>query len=157
MPPSLVSRSLFPALERATFLDTANDGLVPASVRAATETFWRESAAGEPGYGQARARAYEGVRDAVARLLSVERARVAVVNSSSEALGAVAWGIPLDRRSNVVVVQGDFPTATYAWRRRAEVEGIELRVVRTAGETAEDAIERALDPRTAVVSVSRVL
>jgi selenocysteine lyase/cysteine desulfurase len=156
---ALVSRSLFPALERAVYLDTANDGLVPSGVRADTETFWRASAAGEPGYGEARAGAYERARDAVARLLRADRSLVAVMNSSSEALGSVAWGVPLDRDANVVIVNGDFPTVTYPWLRRARETGIEVRTARRTGAEAgsvEDDIERCIDRRTAFVSVSHV-
>jgi selenocysteine lyase/cysteine desulfurase len=151
---AIVPREHFPPLRRGAYLDTANDGLVPAPVREGAEAFWRESAAGEPGYGEARSRAYEGARDAVARLLGADRSLVAVTNSASESLGRVAWGVELPPGANVVVVDRDFPTMTYAWLRLARAGRVELRTAPAAGD--EDGIAALVDRRTAFVSVSHV-
>jgi selenocysteine lyase/cysteine desulfurase len=155
---ALVSRALFPALAHGLYLDTASDGLVPEPVREAAATFWRASAAGEPGSGEARSRVYEGARTVVARLLGADRSLVAVTNSASEALGRVAWGTPLPRGANVVVVDHDFPTVTYAWLRLAKEGRVELRTAPagSARSPVEEAVEPLIDARTAFVSLSHV-
>lgn len=89
--------------------------------------------------------------------------RVAVVPSVSYALAAVARNVPASRGDNVVVLEEQFPSNVYVWRRLCAERGVELR---TVGAPPPDARGRALewnirllssiDPRTALVSVPHV-
>jgi cysteine desulfurase / selenocysteine lyase len=156
---ALVSRTHFPALEEVVYLDTANDGLVPAPVRDAAEVFWRASAAGSPDYGATRAHAYEHARECVARLLGADSEMIAVTNSASEALGQVAGALRPGRGTNVVSFDVDFPTVTYPWLRLAPQTGSEVRLVQTRENTAALSVEglaELVDEHTAVISVSHV-
>jgi cysteine desulfurase/selenocysteine lyase len=156
---SLAPRAEFPVLLETVFLDTANDGLVSLTVRSAAERFWRASAAGSPDYGAVRAAAYEGARDAVARLLGADRSTIAVTNSASEAMGQVAWALRPGAGANVVLIDADFPTATYPWLRLAAGSDVELRFLAVRddpGSLSVEALAELVDEHTAVVSVSHV-
>ena len=89
--------------------------------------------------------------------------RVAIVPSVSYGLAAVARNLPASRGDNVVVLEEQFPSNVYVWRRLCAERGLELRTVEAP---APDARGRALewnirllssiDRRTALVSVPHV-
>jgi selenocysteine lyase/cysteine desulfurase len=160
---SLAPRSDFPVLaDRAvTYLNTASIGLVSAPVQAAVTAFADQIA----GTGTMRftdedeARVYEGAREAGARLLGCDPVDIAVTTSATEAINQVAWWLTPERGTNVVVVDMDFPSAVFAWKRVAEETGCEVRYVRALHDPASlsfDRVAGAVDDATAVISVSHV-
>ena len=85
--------------------------------------------------------------------------RVAVIPSVSYAMATIARNTPLAPEQTVVVVEEQFPSVVYAWRRTCRETGATLRTVAapdTAGSRAEAwnaALLDAIDERTAVVAV----
>ena len=89
--------------------------------------------------------------------------RVAIVPSASYGLANVARNVPAGRGDNIVILEGQFPSNVYVWRRLCAERGLELRTVEAP---PRDARGRALewnirllsriDRRTALVSVPHV-
>lgn len=85
--------------------------------------------------------------------------RVAIVPSVSYAMATMARNTPLAPGQTVVVVEEQFPSVVYTWRRACRESGATLRTVaapETAGSRAEAwnaALLDAIDERTAVVAV----
>ena len=98
------------------------------------------------------------VRRLFARLVKAPDAdRVAIVPAVSYAMATVARNTPLAPGQTVVVVEEQFPSAVYTWRRGCRETGAKLRTVAapaTAGSRGEAwnaALLDAIDERTAAV------
>ena len=85
--------------------------------------------------------------------------RVAIIPSVSYAMATIARNTPLAPGQTVVVVEEQFPSVVYTWRRACRETGTTLRTVAapdTAGSRAEAwnaALLDAIDERTAVVAI----
>ena len=85
--------------------------------------------------------------------------RVALIPSVSYGMATVARNTPLGTGQTVVVVEEQFPSVVYTWRRACREAGATLRTVAapdTAGSRAEawnTALLAAIDERTAVVAI----
>ena len=85
--------------------------------------------------------------------------RVAIIPSVSYAMATIARNTPLAPGQAVVVVEEQFPSVVYTWRRACREAGATLRTVAapdTAGSRAEAwnaALLDAIDERTAVVAI----
>ena len=85
--------------------------------------------------------------------------RVAIIPSVSYAMATIASNMPLAPGQAVVVVEEQFPSVVYTWRRACHEAGATLRTVaapETAGSRAEAwnaALLDAIDERTAVVAI----
>jgi len=155
------ARGLFPGAAEATYLDTANFGLVaapvaravasmmkglqhPPAVDASTRYMELESASGR-------------ARRAIAALVGADESEIALVESTSHGLQLAAASIPLDPGDEVVCASWDFPGIRLAWHHRAEREGLHIREVDLG--TASDptnALADALTDSTRVVCTSSV-
>lgn len=104
------------------------------------------------------------LRGLFARLVNAsDPNRAAIVPSVSYALAAVARNVPAAPGGNVVILEEQFPSNVYVWRRLCTERGLELRTVEAP---PRDAPGRApawnarllssIDRRTAVVSVPHV-
>ncbi len=89
--------------------------------------------------------------------------RVAIVPSVSYGLAAVARNVPAARGDNVVVLEEQFPSNVYVWRRLCAERGLELRTIEAPPRDARGrALEwnirllSSIDRRTALVSVPHV-
>ena len=96
------------------------------------------------------------VRRLFARLVGApDPQRVAIVPAVSYGMATVARNTPLGPGRTVVVVEAQFPSAVYAWRRACRESGATLRTVAapaTAGSRGEAwnaALLEAIDERTA--------
>ena len=100
------------------------------------------------------------VRQLFAQIIGAPDAdRVAIVPSVSYAMATIARNTPLAPGQAVVVVEEQFPSVVYTWRRACREAGATLRTVAapdTAASRAEAwnaALLDAIDERTAVVAV----
>ena len=100
------------------------------------------------------------VRELFAGLIGAAEAdRVAIIPSVSYAMATIARNTPLAPGQVVVVVEEQFPSVVYTWRRACRESGATLRTV-SAPDTAESRAEAwnaalldAIDDRTAVVAI----
>ena len=102
----------------------------------------------------------ERVRQLFAQIIgATDPDRVAIVPSVSYAMATMARNTPLAPGQTVVVVEEQFPSVVYTWRRACCESGATLRTVAapdTAGSRAEAwnaALLDAIDERTAVVAL----
>lgn len=104
------------------------------------------------------------LRGLFARLVNAsDPNRAAIVPSVSYALAAVARNIPAAPGGNVVILEEQFPSNVYVWRRLCAERGLELRTVEAPPPAAPGRapawnarLLSSIDRRTAVVSVPHV-
>jgi selenocysteine lyase/cysteine desulfurase len=146
-------RSLFPALERVTYLNTATAALGSTPVLDALRRAQDQWASGEFSWQGWEAEA-ESTRGLFARLVGGEAEEVALLGSVSEAAATVAQS--LEPPGRVVVGSREFQSNFFPWlaleRRGFEV----VQVPATDGVVRTDALVEAIDDRTTLVAVSEV-
>lgn len=92
---------------------------------------------------------------AFANLINASASSVALVPSVSYGIAVAALNVPVESGDNIVVVEQEYPSNFYSWRRLARERGAELRVAKpSAGATLTDAIVPCIDRRTAVVATA---
>lgn len=70
------------------------------------------------------------IRDRFAELVHLpDPKRVAIIPSASYGIATVAANTPVSSHQNIVIVEGQFPSNVYSWRRIAGETGAELRTV----------------------------
>jgi len=101
--------------------------------------------------------ALEELRAGYGRVIGAEASDVSLHPSISSALSVVAESLDYSRRPRVVTTRLDFPTVPYQWLAKVN-EGIELILVDSPDgvHVPLEAIERAVDDRTALVATSHV-
>ena len=149
-------RREFPVVENYIYLDHA--GVAPASLRvkSAVEVFLRESSEGGAFHYPAWAHRINEVRTSCARLIHAEADEIAFVKNTSHGLSLVAEGINWKAGENILFYEREFPSNIFPWQNLKR-KGIEARLVpfRNGRVQIED-IERLMDSRTRMVTVSSV-
>ncbi len=87
--------------------------------------------------------------------------RVAILPAASYGIAVAARNTPVERGQNLVLTHEQFPGNVYAWRRKAERSGAEIRTVAPVegpgrGEGWTGRILEAIDADTAVVTLGHV-
>ena len=101
----------------------------------------------------------DNVRRLFAQLIGSTGERVAVVPSVSYAMSTVARNTPLATGQGVVVLDEQFPSNVYTWRRACDAAGATLKTVATPemddgrGRSWNQALLDAIDEQTAVVAI----
>jgi selenocysteine lyase/cysteine desulfurase len=99
----------------------------------------------------------EVLRERAAQLVNASPDGIAFVPASSYGLAVAARNLPLRPGERVLVLDQEFPSGFYTWRRHAARLQAELVVVRRdAGQSWTDAILTELDERAGVVAVPNV-
>jgi len=108
-------------------------------------------------------RGCDTIRSRFAEIIGLDRPeRVAVIPSVSYGMATVARNTVVERRQNVVTVEGQFPSNVHAWRTLCDASGAELRVVAPPvtgpGRTAawNEAVVEAIDDATGMVAMGPV-
>src|SRR5437016_2317096 len=151
-------RSEFPIFRDGIYLNTCSLGALGERTRRRVAEFldvWQRRGASAwydvwwGALGELRAR--------YARVVNAGPADIALAPSISVALSAVAEALDYARRPRVVITSLDFPTVAYQWLAK-QPRGVELVVVESPDGVSVpvDAIERAVDERTALVATSHV-
>lgn len=149
-------RAAFPHTATQTYLNHAATGVYSRPVVAALEDWIRERS-GDciENYIQTMPK----VEDAFARLgrlLCVAPSRLEFTANTSEALSILAEGFPWQPGDRVAVPACEFPANVYPFMHLAR-KGVEVDFVpHEDGVVSLDAFERAMTPRTRLVSVSMV-
>jgi selenocysteine lyase/cysteine desulfurase len=141
-------RSRFPIFEKLVYVNSCSQGALSDAVRAAYDDYltgWDER--GAPwDYWVERT---EAARSSFAGLVGAEPDDVAVTTSLSAGVSALASAIDFRARPKVVLSDYEFPTIGQIWHAQ-QVRGAEVHVV------APEAVEDAIDDRTAIVSITAV-
>src|SRR5215216_2162714 len=148
-------RHRFPVFERLVYVNSCSQGALSDAVRAAYDDYldgWDER--GAPwDYWVERG---EAARMTFARLVSGDPDEVAVTTSLSAGVSAFASAVDFRERPRVVISDFEFPTIGQIWHAQ-ELRGAEVVHVPADGaEIPVERFERAIDERTAVVSITAV-
>jgi selenocysteine lyase/cysteine desulfurase len=101
--------------------------------------------------------AVERLRSSVAQLINGSPEGVALVPASSYGLAVAARNLPAGPGDRVLVLDQEFPSSYYTWRRFTDRTGADLVVIeRQPGQCWTDAVLAALDERAAVVVIPNV-
>ncbi|HEX7708299.1 MAG TPA: aminotransferase class V-fold PLP-dependent enzyme [Thermoanaerobaculia bacterium] len=149
-------RHLFPVTRNLIYLNHAAVG--PLSV-AATDAMAR-FAADQRDFGALHWRdwlaEYVRLRESAARLIGATAGEIAILKNTSEGLSFVAQGLRWREGDNVITTALEFPSNAIPWKR-LEARGVECRVVPAPDGTYTAAdVERLIDARTRLVTVSSV-
>ncbi len=149
----------FPTARTVTYLNSASISLMPKSAIDSMVEFQRKVASGGTiGFDEAaETQALEGARNEATDLLGARREEIAILSSATVGICSFAWSLNLKRGANVVSTDADFPSVVHPWMRLREEKGIEVRLAKNHdGVVDEDELEKLVDDRTAVVSISHV-
>jgi len=149
----------FPTARTVTYLNSASISLMPKPAIDSMVEFQRKVASGGTiGFDEAaETQALEGARNEATALLGARREEIAILSSATVGICSFAWSLNLKRGANVVSTDADFPSVVHPWMRLREEKGIEVRLAKNRdGVVDEDELEKLVDDRTAVISISHV-
>src|SRR5437773_11242165 len=151
-------RSEFPIFRDRIYLNTCSLGALGERTRRRVAEFldvW--DARGAAAWYDVWWAALAELRARYAGVIGATAEEIALAPSISVALSAVAEALDYTRRPRVVVTSLDFPTVAYQWLAKRP-RGVELVVVESPDRISVpvEAIERAVDDRTALVVTSHV-
>ena len=102
------------------------------------------------------------LRSLFGQLIHAPADSIALIPSASYGIAAMAANLPVGRGDRIVVLDEQFPSNVYAWRRKAEETGAALKTI-GPGEGPGDRATRwnerileAIDARTAIVAVPNI-
>ncbi|MFZ2493121.1 MAG: aminotransferase class V-fold PLP-dependent enzyme [Thermoanaerobaculia bacterium] len=149
-------REQFPVTGNATYFNHAAVG--PLSVRAAEAM--QAHARDQRDWGATHWRDWydepERLRESAAKLINAEPHEIAILKNTSEGLSFIAKGLRWREGDNVISTSLEFPSNAVPWKRLA-ARGVEYREVpNRAGRFSVDDVERLIDRRTRLVTVSSV-
>jgi cysteine desulfurase/selenocysteine lyase len=145
----------FPGLDGVTFLDHAAASPLPRpSIDALVAMAERLGSSNPPS-----ALDYaDQLRVEVAQLINGEPSGVALTRSTAHGIALLAGGLDFAPGDNVVVVEGDYPTAIYPWLARQQRDSLEVRFVRPGdGPVTPQLVLAETDERTRVVCLAEVM
>ncbi|MEA1942303.1 MAG: aminotransferase class V-fold PLP-dependent enzyme [Pseudomonadota bacterium] len=150
-------RDLFDIPRDRVYLNTAYMGPMPKSAVAAGQASY--AAKGRPWDYSAREffDLPDTLRERAAQVFGATAGDIAIVPSVSYGLGTAARNLAPQKRSEILVLDGQFPSNVYVWRDLAEQYGARVVTVkRQAGEGWTAAVIRAIGPATAIVACPHV-
>jgi len=149
-------RELFPVTKNLVYFNHA--ALGPLSTRAseAMENFVRDQRDFGALHWKEWYAEYVHLRASAAKLIGAEQGEIAILKNTSEGLSFVAEGFRWKAGDNVVNTDLEFPSNSTPWRK-LDRRGVEVRVARSHdGAFTVDDVERCIDDRTRIVTVSAV-
>ncbi len=154
-------RDEFPILERKAYLISASLGPIGTRARARLASYldaWAEEGAPDPVWLDHVFPAMGELKRSFAALAGCAADEVALTTNVSVAISTIASALDLTQRPKVVLSELDFPTDGHVWLAQ-RARGVEVEWLRSPdGLTIPlEEYDRAIDERTAVVMVNRVL
>jgi selenocysteine lyase/cysteine desulfurase len=153
-------RRLVPAAEAAVYLDVAGHSLKfePVVEESVRWLRFQSEGPGAPPIAESTVEMVEHVRAQVARAINADPDEVMLAENTTIGINIVANGIDWRRGDNVVLSTHAHPGNRIPWYNLAARHGLNLRFVPVMPD--EDAflrdLERAIDSRTRIVSISHV-
>ena len=149
-------RDLFPVTKQLVYLNHAAVGPLSTPACAAIEAQARDQRDFGALHWKAWYAEYDLLRSAAARLINAEPGEIAILKNTSEGLSFVAEGFPWRDGDNVVTTDLEFPSNMTPWKAMAR-RGVECRIARSeAGAYGVEDLDRLIDDRTRIVTVSSV-
>jgi len=147
-------------MKDSIYLDNAATCLVPPRVldRAGAFTdMLRDTSLSTGDVTRMQRGSLAAARAAVAGFLGCKPKEIALMQSTSNALGTLACCLPLNREDNILICDLEYQASTVCWLQRQKQVGFEIRQVKTAGGrvTAED-FRRHIDANTRVILLAAV-
>lgn len=149
-------RSEFPQFTSGVYLDMAHQGPFPrtavARLQQAIELKCHPERLAAPEYFDLPNR----VRARLAALVGADSPEIALTNSATQGIGAVATGLGLKAGDEVVIAAANFPSNLFTWLHLRRL-GVTVHVLKPArGEVTPEDLAAALSPRTRVVALDWV-
>jgi len=151
-------RKDFPLLEKVNYLSTASIGLVPNYViDKAIATFVDLARGGTIALDEDKeVYIYESLRNEGSKLFNCNKNEIAVFNSVSEAMNAIAWSLGI-KSGNIISTSEEFPSVTYPWLRLMKDTSINIDIVKAKdGCISNDELLDKITEDTKVVVLSHV-
>ncbi len=150
-------RSLFPAAQKYTYLNSAAVSPIPLSaVKAVNSQLLDASENGSVNFFDWVA-TKNRARDLVAKMLGVKADHIAFMRNTSDGFASTAAGLTWETGDNIVSFEHEFPANYYAWRRIRDKFGVELRLCpEREGRIDLDEFIGLIDEGTKLVSISAV-
>lgn len=142
------------------YLDSAATGIPHDRVLRAAEVFtatYRDPSRSTGDVSRLQLAALTEARRTVAHFLGCLPEEIALMQSTSHALGTLSQSLPLQKDDNVLVCDLEYQASIVCWKAAADRIGFELREVKTTGGqvTAAD-FERCIDSHTKVILLAAV-
>ncbi len=149
-------RAEFPQFTSGIYLDMAHQGPFPratvARLQQAIELKCHPERLEAPEYFDLPNR----VRARIAGLVGADASDIALTNSATQGIGAVAMGLRLEAGDEVVIADSNFPSNLFTWLHLRRL-GVHVRVLKPAcGELTPEELGAALSARTRVVALDWV-
>ena len=150
-------RSLFPATQKYSYLNSAAVSPMPATAAAAVRSQLDDvSLNGSVNYLEWVA-TKNRARGLIAAMLNVAAENIAFMRNTSDGFAAVAAGIDWKAGDNIVSFANEFPANFYPWRHVRDRSGVELRLApEREGRIDLDELISLIDSNTRLVAVSAV-
>lgn len=152
----LLRREQFPVTDHLVYLNHAAVGPLSHSAYMAMERFAREQR--DLGAMQWRDwfAEYGEFRDEAAALIGSDPKEISILKNTSEGISFVANGLRWREGDNAITTDMEFPSNAVPWKRLFS-RGVECRLVASRdGQFGVEDVERLIDERTRVLSVSSV-
>jgi len=155
------ARACFPGTQGRVFLDAACVSLMPRQAEEALQRLAADLVAcparDASAHHIALDRTSEQPRREAARLIGARPPEIALIESTTQGLQAVAAGVPLTRGDKILVGETEFLGLAVPWIPRRESEGFTIEVIpHHRGRLRVDDFARAIDGRTRMILLSSV-
>jgi selenocysteine lyase/cysteine desulfurase len=158
--PSLIppQRDRFELPRETCYLNAAYMGPMPtAAIAAGQDSYARK---GQPWHYSVQADFFdapERLRQKAARLFGARTDDIALVPAASYGLACAARNLAPDAKSDILVLNEQFPSNVYVWRELAAEHGARVRAVsRSDNQSWTEAMLAAISPATSIVACPQV-
>jgi cysteine desulfurase / selenocysteine lyase len=150
-------RSLFPALEKYTYLNSAAVSPLPTTAVEAVRSQLNDVSVHGASHYLDWVATKNRARGLAAEMLSVQPEQIAFMRNTSDGFAAVASGIDWAEGDNIVSFENEFPANYYPWKSVRDRFGVELRMCpETDGRIDLDEFVELIDANTKLVAISAV-
>ena len=150
-------RSLFPAAETYTYLNSAAVSPMPTTAVEAVLSQLRDVAEHGSEHFTDWVATKDRSRALLGKMLGVRADQIAFMRNTSDGFASVANGLKWEKGDNIVSFAEEFPSNFYPWRRVRDDFGVELRLCpERSGRIDLDEFTGLIDRRTKLVAISAV-
>ncbi|GCE16489.1 aminotransferase class V-fold PLP-dependent enzyme [Dictyobacter kobayashii] len=155
-------RSALPATTTQIYLNTGTFGPLPAcvpqAITARIQEEWQQGRLGPAGFGSITTISQQA-REHAARLLHCQTEEISLTDNTGEGMNIVSYGINWQAGDEVITTNHEHISALAPLYQIRDRSGIVVRVADLgprANQSARDAIEKLITPRTRLISLSHV-